>query len=237
MYGKWGNAWQRFGARPSFAGLRVLDFGCGFGAFSIRAAEEGASVVGLDLDQQEIASAREIARERFAELDVKYVNAPVESLDECFDVIITNEVLEHIVDLAGCLRSLFDHLNPGGLMYAGWGPLWYSPAGGHQMTVKVGGLPVPWSHLIKPLASSYVRAIERRRFAEAPQYWNFNYLRPKDYERLIAESPFEVLSWRVNPGSHPAYRVLRVAARIAPSPFTANIYAVLRRPDHATSFL
>ena len=157
------------------------------------------------------------------------MNASIESLDEEFDLIITNEVLEHVVDLAGCLSSLHDRLKPGGRLYAGWGPLWFSPTGGHQLTVKVRGLPVPWSHLVKPLGAAYVRATERRSEA-APVYWSFNYLRPKEYERLFAESPLEVLSWRVNPGSHPAYRVLRVAARAAPSPFTANVYAVLRRP-------
>jgi SAM-dependent methyltransferase len=230
MYGKWSAAWHRFGEHPSFGGLRVLDFGCGFGAFSVRAAEEGASVVGLDLDPQEIASARAIARKRFGHLDVRFVNAPVESLDERFDLIMTNEVLEHVIDLGGCLQSLYDLLNPGGRLYAGWGPLWFSPTGGHQLTVKFGGLPLPWSHLIKPLGAAYVRATERRSDAP-PTYWDFNYLRPRDYERLFAESPFEVISWRVNPGSHPAYRVLRVAAQIAPSPFTANVYAVLRRPD------
>ena len=106
---------------------------------------------------------------------------------------MTNEVLEHVIDLGGCLQSLYDLLNPGGRLYAGWGPLWFSPTGGHQLTVKFGGLPLPWSHLIKPLGAAYVRATERR--SDAPRtYWDFNYLRPRDYERLFAESPFEVIS-------------------------------------------
>ena len=65
MYRKWNTAWQRFGEHPRLAGLRVLDFGCGFGAFSVRAAEEGAAVVGLDLNREEISRARVIASERF----------------------------------------------------------------------------------------------------------------------------------------------------------------------------
>jgi SAM-dependent methyltransferase len=231
MYQKWANAWDRFGERPDLAGARCLDFGCGYGAFSIRAAEEGASVVGLDLNPDSIAGARAIAAERFAERDVTYVLGPVEALDGRFDVIMTNEVLEHVLDLPSCLESLYGRLRPGGTLYACWGPLWYSPTGGHQMTMRLGKHPLPWSHLVEPLGRAQYRRSERRDFADNPEYSQFNYLRPADYEAMVATAGFRVVSWRVNPGRHPAYRLLRAAARIAPTPFTANVYAVLRRPE------
>jgi SAM-dependent methyltransferase len=221
MYEKWDTAWERFGEHPRLEGLRFLDFGCGLGAFSVHAAEEGAHVVGLDVDSDSVAGAKSIAARRFSDLDITYADMRIEQLEGSFDLIMTNEVLEHVVDLAGCLEAVRDRLRPGGRFWAGWGPLWYSPTGGHQLTVKIGNLPIPWSHLVKPIAQTQFRK----------HSWTFNYLRPSEYEAIIGRSGLEVVSWRVNPGRHFAYRVLRAASKVAPTPFTANIYAVLRRAD------
>ncbi len=221
MYKKWDAAWERFGEHPPLKGARFLDFGRGLGAFSVRAAEEGAHAVGLDLDPDSIVSARSIAARRYPRLDITYTQTPIERLDGSFDVIATNEVLEHVVDLAGCLEAVRSRLRPGGTFYAGWGPLWYSPTGGHQLTIKVGKVPLPWSHLVGPLARTQSRK----------HSWTFNYLRPAEYEAVIDASGLEVVSWRVNPGRHPAHRVLRTAAKVVPTPFTMNVYAILRRPE------
>ncbi len=218
-YRKWDAVWERFGEHPQLDGLRFLDFGCGHGAFAVRAAEEGAHVVGLDIDSDLIACAKLIAERRFADLDIIYSETPIEQLDASFDVIMTNEVLEHVVDLAGCLEAVRNRLRPGGRFYAGWGPLWYFATGGHHLTVSIGRFPIPWSHLIKPIARTQSHKGRS----------TFNYLRPCDYKAIIGASELEVVSWHVNSGRHPIYRVLRAASKISPSLFTANIYAVLRR--------
>ena len=222
MYKKWDATWQRFGERPRLDGVRFLDFGCGLGAFSVHAAQEGAQVVGLDIDSESIACARSIAKRRFSELDITYTETPIEQLDGQFDVIMTNEVLEHVVDLAGCFEAVRKRLRPDGSFYAGWGPLWYFPTGGHHLTVSIAKFPVPWSHLIKPIARTQSHKGRS----------TFNYLRPSDYEAILAASGLEIVSWHVNPGRHPLYRVLRVASKVAPTLFTANIYAVLRRSEY-----
>jgi SAM-dependent methyltransferase len=220
IYKKWDAAWERFGERPRLEGVNFLDFGCGYGAFSVRAAELGAHVVGLDIDSDSIACAKSIATRRFPDLDIVYVETPIEQLGGAFDVIMTNEVLEHVLDLPQCLEAVRNRLRVGGTFYAGWGPLWYFPTGGHHLTLKIANLPIPWSHLVKPIALS--QAGKGRS--------TFNYLRPSDYERIVGACGMEVVSWRVNAGRHPVYRALRVAARVAPTPFTANVYAVLRKP-------
>jgi 2-polyprenyl-6-hydroxyphenyl methylase/3-demethylubiquinone-9 3-methyltransferase len=223
MYDKWDGLWERFGERPRLQGLHILDFGCGLGAFAVRAAQEGAHVVGVDADPDSIAGATEIAARRFPDLHITYRNRPLEEVNGSFDLIMSNEVLEHVIDLSQCLTALKARLGPGGRFYAAWGPLWYSPTGGHQLTVKLGRFPLPWSHLIKAMA----------RTQSHRHGWTFNYLRPADYAAIVAASGFEVVSWRVNAGAHPAYRVLRTAAKLAPTPFTANVYAIFRRRDEA----
>ncbi|MGA3354536.1 MAG: methyltransferase domain-containing protein [Acidimicrobiales bacterium] len=221
MYKKWNAAWDRFGEHPRLDGVRFLDFGCGLGAFSVHAAQEGAQVVGLDIDSDSIVEAKSIVARRFSDLDITYTDTHIEELDGTFDVVMTNEVLEHVVDLAGCLEAVRNRLRPGGTFFAGWGPLWYSPTGGHQLTIRIGKFPIPWSHLIGPIAT-----------AQSHKHtWTFNYFRPSDYEAIIAASGLQVLSWRVNPGAHPIYRALRAASRVAPTPFTANVYTVLRRTE------
>ncbi len=90
---------------------------------------------------------------------------------------------------------------------------------GHQLTAHVGKVPVPWSHLVRPVA----RALSKK------HSWTFNYLRPAEYAAIIGASGLEVVSWRVNPGRHRAYQVLRAGAKIVPTLFTANVYAILRK--------
>ncbi len=80
----------------------------------MRAAQEGARVVGIDLDEPSIASAVSIAARRFPSLEITYVNGPLEDVDGGFDLIMTNEVLEHVVDLRACLEDVRKRLRPGG---------------------------------------------------------------------------------------------------------------------------
>jgi SAM-dependent methyltransferase len=226
-YAKWADFWERFGERPSLEGLRVLDFGCGLGSFAVHAAEEGAVAVGQDLSSSSIREARIIVGESYPELDVTFVDTPIGQMEEQFDVIVTNETLEHVIDLPACLVALHDRLAPGGRMYAGWGPLWFSPLGGHWDVSRVGRFPIPWSHLVKRQSRASDGEYVDRIGGESAIA--LNHLRYRDYVRIIDESPFDVVSFRTNVGRHAMYRLLRAGARLAKDPFVANIYAILRR--------
>jgi 2-polyprenyl-3-methyl-5-hydroxy-6-metoxy-1,4-benzoquinol methylase len=69
------------------AGTRVCDFGCGPGLWTIRFAEAGADVTGLDLSERSIAYARNAAAERG--LGITYILGDYLecSLDQRFDVV------------------------------------------------------------------------------------------------------------------------------------------------------
>lgn len=230
VYAKWDDEWDRFGDRPSFAGLRVLDFGSGHGSFAVRAAQEGASVVGLDVNDDVVLEATQHCRERFADLDLSFTSCPVDALEDTFDVIITHETFEHVLDLPACLVTLNRRLMPGGRLYASWGPLWSSPLGGHELTAHFGQVPVPYSHLAQGPALRHYRARHPASDARSIADVGLNGLSYRDYRRIVAESPFEVLRWQANAGGHPLYRALRLAARVTPRLATANVYAILRRP-------
>ena len=51
--------WSRLGGQPSFAGLKILDLGCGGGYLCLEMARARAEkVVGIDIDEDSISSAK-----------------------------------------------------------------------------------------------------------------------------------------------------------------------------------
>lgn len=93
-----------FTARIS-AGERVLDIGCGIGAVAHDvASRSGALVVGVDMNEQNLA----VARERYAHPNVRYVYGDVLKTlpDERFDVVVLSNVLEHLPGRPEFLRRV-----------------------------------------------------------------------------------------------------------------------------------
>lgn len=104
------------GDRP-FAGLRVLDIGCGGGILSESVARLGAAVVGVDVTEKNLRVARLHAEREGLVID--YRLASVELLaqsGEVFDLVLNMEVVEHVghpqAFLAHCARLV----RPGGIM-------------------------------------------------------------------------------------------------------------------------
>lgn len=115
------------------AGGRFLDVGCNIGILVDEAQSLGYEAWGIDLDPAAIAHGTAQGR--------RLHHGPLDSLpvDQPFDVVVANHVLEHVPDLAAFLRALDDRLKPGGflflnvpnyggllprLMKANWGALW-----------------------------------------------------------------------------------------------------------------
>lgn len=93
-------------------GARVLDVGCGDGAFLEWARTAGWTGVGIDFDPSAVASAQSRG------LDVRC--GSIDSLrDEgaSFDAITLSHVLEHVHDPANLLRQAGALLKPGGLLW------------------------------------------------------------------------------------------------------------------------
>jgi ubiquinone/menaquinone biosynthesis C-methylase UbiE len=104
------------------ADQRVLDIGCGTGALTVRAAQRGARVVGIDVNTQML----DIARQRTAgvgqALDVELREMGVAELDgepaSSYDVVMSGLCFSELTEgeRAFALRQAYRLLRPGGLL-------------------------------------------------------------------------------------------------------------------------
>jgi 2-polyprenyl-6-hydroxyphenyl methylase / 3-demethylubiquinone-9 3-methyltransferase len=102
----------------SLAGLRVLDIGCGAGILSEPLARLGASVVGADPSEPNIAAAQHHAAQ--AGLTIDYRSSSAEALaaaGERFDVVLAMEVVEHVADVGLFVEVAGAMVKPGGLLF------------------------------------------------------------------------------------------------------------------------
>lgn len=104
------------GDRP-FAGLRLLDIGCGGGLLCEPMARLGAEVVGADAAAGNIPVARVHAEQSDLAIDYRHTTAEaLAEAGESFDVVLNMEVVEHVTDPAAFLAACAALLRPGGLM-------------------------------------------------------------------------------------------------------------------------
>jgi SAM-dependent methyltransferase len=98
---------------------RLLDVGCGSGAFTIGTAKLGYNSLGLSWDErnQRVAETRaRISRAKSASFEI----CDVRQLDEydhlknAFDVVICTENIEHIIDDFRLMKAMAGCLKPGG---------------------------------------------------------------------------------------------------------------------------
>jgi SAM-dependent methyltransferase len=99
---------------PATPGGRLLDVGCGSGAFIAQMAALGWQAQGIDPDPAAVARAREagltVTQGTLADLD------PDEHAGS-FDAVTLSHVIEHLYDPAGDLRRIKLLLRPGGLLW------------------------------------------------------------------------------------------------------------------------
>lgn len=104
------------GDKP-FAGLRILDIGCGGGLLSEPMARLGATVVGADAAPRNLPVARIHAEQSGLEIDYRHTTAEaLAAAGERFDVVLNMEVVEHVSDPLAYLTACHDLLKTGGLM-------------------------------------------------------------------------------------------------------------------------
>jgi 2-polyprenyl-3-methyl-5-hydroxy-6-metoxy-1,4-benzoquinol methylase len=92
-------------------GAKLLDIGCGAGAFLEWAGEAGWEAVGLDVDQAAVTNARSRG------LDVRLGTVDVLDEQASFDAITMSHVIEHVHDPGTLLKRVRALLKPGGTFW------------------------------------------------------------------------------------------------------------------------
>jgi SAM-dependent methyltransferase len=242
-----GGFWPGFGLSecPSMSGKRVLEIGCGEGARCFdTAAHDAAFVVGVDPLEQSVRRAEQALstlnpriRQR-----VTFFHGHVEELpkEEKFDVILSENALEHVLDVPGLLGEARRRLVPGGRMFIGFGPLYHAPSGDH--TWLRSALPGyryfswPWGHLLfEGLALRKLSKVHGRPVTKTVDwpYLDLNRHTVDEFERMFRESGMHVLDIRKNYVKSLAGRLFAQAAKLPllSRYCTLNVYVVLQRDD------
>ena len=126
---------------PTLVGKRVLDLGCGFGAFCRWAVEQGAAeVVGVDLSRRML----DAAQQRGPDVNIQYEQADLETYEPQgrFDLVYSSLAVHYLADFDALCARIAAALEPGGAfvfsmehpIYAARGnPEWLSDGEGYRV--------------------------------------------------------------------------------------------------------
>jgi SAM-dependent methyltransferase len=134
-------------------GARVLDFGCGGGVLVSMLRDAGFDAYGVDVpDNPFIAEAATSAHRQYLRAYTAGTTLPFD--DDSFDVVISDQVFEHVVPLESAVAEIDRVLKPGGRSYH------------HIPTLRVlreGHIGIPLSHRLPPgdLRLRYTTAMRR----------------------------------------------------------------------------
>ena len=101
-------------------GRRMLDVGCGYGGTLVCFAEQGCDVVGIEID----AERARVGRKRLADLGIKadyrvddICSAGIKERVGTFDIIVVQDVLEHVMEIGKTISALSALLRKDGVIY------------------------------------------------------------------------------------------------------------------------
>jgi len=100
-----------------FKGLSVLDVGCGGGLLCEPMARLGATVTGIDVAQESIMIAKRHAEDHGLDIDYRFISAEeLLQKGESFDIVLNMEVVEHVSDVDGFVKTCGSLVKPDGIM-------------------------------------------------------------------------------------------------------------------------
>ena len=147
-----GHLWldkQFFQNHLSLDGKEVLDFGCGMGGMSLWCATRwNCQVRGVDIDANHLAIAQQVKKDNsITNVTFEQRNIVTDPLDQKFDVIILNDVIEHVplLILPSVLDELARSLRKGGALFVSYPP-WEGPYASHLNHI----IKTPWCQFLPP---------------------------------------------------------------------------------------
>jgi 2-polyprenyl-3-methyl-5-hydroxy-6-metoxy-1,4-benzoquinol methylase len=143
---------------------RVLDVGCGEGAFAAAMLDAGAHVLAVDIAEEPLRR----ARSRRPELDLRLIapEGPWQLDDASFDAVWAGEVIEHVADTAAWLSEVRRVLHSGGSLIVS------TPAHGRLELARLALSPRAFAEHFDPLGD-HLRFYDRRTLARLLEDFGF----------------------------------------------------------------
>lgn len=118
-YDKWINLFISKKEQYNINGLKVLDVACGTGEFSVRLAQKGYTVTGIDLSDEMLVIAKEKADQSGVSIPFYQQNMIELETGEQFDsIVIFCDSLNYLhaeSDVQSTFQRVYEQLKPGGL--------------------------------------------------------------------------------------------------------------------------
>jgi 2-polyprenyl-3-methyl-5-hydroxy-6-metoxy-1,4-benzoquinol methylase len=226
--------WSRLGGKPDLNGKTVLDVGCGHGCLCINMAASGAKkVIGIDLDSEYIAFAKENSATNYSQYTgvVEFHKIDLKDYDKKiqFDYIVSKDSFEHILDLSEMLEEIKLRIKQGGILFTGFGPLYNDFYGDHKRTQSI----IPWGHVLFT-DEKIIKRLNKKRYPPIHSITDLgiNQLSLADYRRIFKNSGMEIIFFQVNVSNNPILKLFNIIARIFPfleEYFAHNIYAIFKK--------
>lgn len=98
---------------------KIVDVGCGGGLLCEAMAKHKAEVLGIDLSDALLDTAREHATAENLTIDYRLIDSKVLAQEQpaCFDVVTCMELLEHVPDPEQIIRDCAQLVKPGGMVF------------------------------------------------------------------------------------------------------------------------
>lgn len=113
-------------------GKEILDYGCGTGYQALALAKNGAKyVLGIDINQNALERARYKCRELGLQQQVAFADKLDDRFKGKFDIVISQNSMEHFRDPIKILDNMKMALNNNGTIMITFGPPWFAPYGSH----------------------------------------------------------------------------------------------------------
>jgi len=115
-YGWWSPPESELNLLGDVRGLRILEVGCGGGQCSIAFARQGAVAAGLDLSDEQLAFARQLAAQE--DVAVQFVQGSADDLSAfaagAWDLVFSAFAFQYVADMPRCLLECSRVLRSGG---------------------------------------------------------------------------------------------------------------------------
>jgi SAM-dependent methyltransferase len=243
-----------------YRGSDILDLGSGFGGRTVRFAElEARSVIGVEVRDEMVQLGARFAAERDSTATFDIGSAERIPLPaDCVDLVLMNDVMEHVLDPAAALAETARVLRPGGSLIVVFPP-YYDLTGGshlHGYATRVPGLNLLFPTRVlrravrADLAAKQIAFDTFFRDVPTDKLFNQNGITVRGFGRIVRSSAFEVdrlwyighrdrrlsdrapARWSLRSA---AYRCFELPAQV---PFVqevccARVCAALRLPAHA----